>query len=119
MRGGVDRVLRVDEKDGVAVGGRLGDDLGRERAARSRAVLDDDGLAKALPEALGEQAGDEVRRRSRRQRQDQADGLRRNEPACGALAAWACTAPTNTPNKPAQMARRVNMADVSSWLKSG
>ena len=54
-----DRAHRGEEQ-GVAVGVRLGDVFGRDRAVRARPVLDDDGLSEQSSEPLGEEARDEI-----------------------------------------------------------
>ena len=62
------------QQDGVAVGFRLGDDLGADDGAAARLVLDDYRLAKQSGELLGDDAGRGVGRSARRIGHDEADG---------------------------------------------
>ena len=81
--GGIERQLGVErrrdrvrgdrvEADRVAVGGRLGDDVGADIAARARAVLDDELLAGQLTELGADDAGECVGRPAGRKDHDVA-----------------------------------------------
>jgi hypothetical protein len=69
---GEDRVLR--EEEGVAVGAGAGRGLRGDEAVGAGAVLDDDGLAKALGQRLGEDARGDVRGAAGGNGGDEADG---------------------------------------------
>jgi len=60
----------------MAVGGRLGDHLGADVAARAAAVFHHEGLPKRLLQALGKRAADDVGRRAGRVRNYDSDRLR-------------------------------------------
>ena len=62
------------QQDGVAVGFRLGDDLGADDGAAARLVLDDHRLAQQSGELLGDDAGGGVGRSARRIGHDETDG---------------------------------------------
>jgi hypothetical protein len=68
----IDHQGAADDQDGVAVGGRLGDQRGADVAARARMVLD----VELLPQAVGQ-----LRRKEARHHVDRASGReRRDEP---------------------------------------
>ena len=72
QRGRRDEIAGGDQ-DRVAVGRRLGDGIGAERAARARAVLDHHRLAERLAELLPDQAGGHIGDAAGRERHDDAD----------------------------------------------
>src|SRR5690349_7679981 len=72
-RSGRDRDV-VEEKR-IAVARRLRDDVRAERTTGARAVVDDERLAKLLPELLPENARNEIARAARRKRDDDANGF--------------------------------------------
>jgi hypothetical protein len=65
----------VRQHEGVPVGRGLLQRGRRDGAGRARLVLDDELLAEALAQLVGQEAGDEIARASRRKRHDDADGL--------------------------------------------
>jgi hypothetical protein len=67
---------RVDE-EGVAVRRRLRDDLGADRAAPARAIVDNHGLAPTLAETLRHQPGDVVGGAAGDERNHELDRLSR------------------------------------------
>ena len=77
---------RARDQHAVAVGRRLGDVVRRDRGARARAVLDDDGLAEVAAEAARRGARDRVRRAAGREAHDEADGLGGIAPGASASA---------------------------------
>ncbi len=68
-------VDRHQERVAVRVG--LGDDLRADDRVGARPVVDDDRLAEFVGELLADEAGEEIRRPARRERDDQADRARR------------------------------------------
>ena len=75
----IDRVAVVGEQDRAAVARLLRDIAGAGGAASARAVLDDDVLAEAVLELLGDDARRDVGRPPRRERRDKADGVLRTD----------------------------------------
>jgi hypothetical protein len=71
----VDRVRRQREQHRVAVGRRLRDDVGAERAGRAAAVVDHDRLAERMLEAFLHDARDHVGAAAGRVRHDELDRL--------------------------------------------
>ena len=72
-----DRLRRVKSHiDGVAVGRRLGDEVGRDRAGGAGLVFGDGGFS-ALVELVREGAADDIGNAARRRRHDDPDRLRR------------------------------------------
>jgi hypothetical protein len=67
----------VAQQDGVAVGRRLGDELGADICRRARLVLDHDRLADDVRHFGADQACEEVGSSAGRVRDHQMDGLRR------------------------------------------
>jgi hypothetical protein len=74
----IDRDLAVRKQPyRVAVGRRLGDQLGGDVAVRARPVLDDHRLAERLRQLLRQHARRDVGRAAGRDRNDEADRARR------------------------------------------
>src|SRR5258707_14260885 len=69
-----DEAPRSDRKQRVAVGHRLGDEVGADVAARAGTVLDHDRLPPGLGKLLGDQAHDDIVRPARSERHDDAHG---------------------------------------------
>ena len=69
-----DRQAVGGEEDGVAVGRRLGERIGREIAARAGAILHHHRLAELLGELVAEEPGQGVDGAAGRERHDDADG---------------------------------------------
>ncbi|KAG1195525.1 hypothetical protein G6F35_013181 [Rhizopus arrhizus] len=63
------------QRQGVAVGARLGDEVRAYDAARAGAVFDDDGLAQTFRQILGQRAGQDVGKTAGGVGGDQAYGL--------------------------------------------
>src|SRR6266496_3815535 len=73
----VDRVGRRRDEERVAVGRRLGDEIGADVAARAGAVLDDDRLAERLAQSRRERPRGEIGDSTRRKSDDKPDRLAR------------------------------------------
>ena len=74
---GVDGVGGCAQEQRVAVGGRADDEFGRDVAAGSRLVLDNELLARRLAELWHQQADEHISRRSRSKAANDAHGLGR------------------------------------------
>jgi len=75
IEGGVDRVGRVDQEDGVAVGRRFHRHLGADVVAAARPVLHHHLLPEPLGQPGAHQAGQQVGRAARRVGNDELDRL--------------------------------------------
>jgi len=69
----VDGVCRRDKQKRVAVGCRLGGEVGADDAAGAAAVIDEDLLAEPFAELVGDDAADHVVAAAGRERDDHAD----------------------------------------------
>ena len=68
-----ERAIGSDQQS-VAVGGRLGHELGADAAPRAAAIFDDHGLPQRLADLLADQPSDDVRIAAGGEGNDQADG---------------------------------------------
>ncbi len=70
---GIDRVRDGNDQERVAVGRRLGGEVGADDTAGAAAVIDEDLLAQSLAELIGDDAADHVVAAAGRERDDHAD----------------------------------------------
>ena len=68
----VDRVVRIDQEEGIAVRRSLHDHFGSNIPTGARSVVDDNRLAQSLVQPLADQSSEDIVRAARRKGDDQA-----------------------------------------------
>src|SRR5262245_53215503 len=72
----VDRVIRVDQEQRIAVGRGLHDHFGPDIPTGARSIVDDERLAQSLVQPLADQSSEDIVRAARRKGNDQAPRTR-------------------------------------------